>query len=124
MFPNVSKWEKRTNRITEYIIAYVDDLRALDYSTEQAWHIVQRAYSYIQYLGIQDAARKLSLDEGPWSGGGYFTTNLNLTKSVTKEKWEKGRILVNDLVNEQGGDPRKQLSYKKLEIQFDFRFRT
>ena len=114
-FPNVYKWDGRAKRIAGDIIAYVDDLRAIGFSMEQAWLIVRRVGSYLQYLGIQDAARKRRLDEGPWAGGVYSTTNKNITKSVTKEKWEKGRKLIEDLVKEIGGDPLIQVSYKNLE---------
>ena len=55
-------------RIAGDIIADVDDLRAIGFSMEQAWLIARRVGSYLQYLGIQDAARKRRLDEGPWAG--------------------------------------------------------
>ena len=114
-FPNVYKWDNRSKRIAGDIIAYVDDLRAIGFSMEQAWLIARRVASHLQYLGIQDAARKRRLDEGPWAGGVYSTNNRNITKSVTKEKWEKGRKLINDLIKEIGEIPLKQLSYKLLE---------
>ena len=74
-FPNVYKWDSRLERITGELIAYIDDLRSIGFSLEQAWLISRRVCSYLQYLGIQDAARKRRLDEGPWAGGVYTTTN-------------------------------------------------
>ena len=114
-FPNVYKWDNIAKRIAGDIIAYVDDLRAIGFSMEQAWLIARRVGSYLQHLGIQDAARKRRLDEGPWAGGVYATTDRNITKTVTKEKWEKGRKVIQDIVDEIGGDPSKQVSYKQLE---------
>ena len=34
---------------------------------------------------------------------------------MTKEKWEQGRKLIDDLVKEIGGYPLKQVLYKQLE---------
>ena len=85
-FPNVYKWDNIPKRIAGDITSYVDDLRAIGFSMEQARLIARRVGSYLQYLGIQDAARKRRLDEGPWAGGVYSTTNRNIIKSVTKEK--------------------------------------
>ena len=79
-FPNVYKWDSRKLRIAGELIAYVDDLRALGFSLEYAWQIARRACSYLQYLGIQDAARKRRVDEGPWAGGLYSTSNHKITK--------------------------------------------
>ena len=74
-FPNVYKWDYRKNRISGELIAYVDDLRALGFSLEHSWLIATRVCTYLQYLGIQDAARKRRVDEGPWAGGLYSVSS-------------------------------------------------
>ena len=98
-FPKVYKWDKYTKRIAGELIAYIDDLRSIGFSLEQAWLIARWVGSYLQYLGIQDAARKRRLDEGPWSGGLYSTANNKVTKTVTEAKWLKGKTLIQGLVD-------------------------
>ena len=114
-FPNVYKWDKYVKRIAGELIAYIDDLRAIGFSLEHAWQIARRIGSYLQHLGIQDAARKRRLDEGPWAGGIYSTSNKEVTKTVTDEKWSKGKLLVQGLVEDLNQSPTRQLSYKRLE---------
>lgn len=114
-FPNVYKWDERKKRIAGDLIAYVDDLRSIGYSMEDAWQITRRVCSHIQYLGIQDAARKRRVDEGPWAGGVYSTSHSKVTKSVTEEKWNKGKVLIDSLLEDMEKDPSKPLEYKRLE---------
>ena len=71
--------------------------------------------AYLQYLGIQDAARKRRVDEGPWAGGLYATVNHKITKSVPQEKWDKAKRLLAELRLEIGGNKSKKLNYKGLE---------
>ena len=114
-FPSVYKWDRTKNRIAGDVVAYVDDLRAVGFSLEHAWQISRRVCSYLQYLGIQDAARKRRLDEGPWAGGIYATQNLQITKTVTIEKWEKGRKLIMELVDDLRKDKNVKIEFKRLE---------
>ena len=114
-FPEVYKWDERSKRIAGDLISYIDDLRAIGFSMEQAWLIARRVASYLQYLRIQDAARKRRLDEGPWAGGIYGTADKSITKTVTKEKWMKARTLIFELQHEIDMNPQGPLSYKKLE---------
>ena len=89
------------------MIAYIDDLRAIGFSIEQAWLIARRVASYLQYLGIQGR-----FDEGPWAGGTYSTSDKSITKTVTKEKWIKARTLIQELQLEINQNPGGQLSHK------------
>ena len=93
----------------------MDDLRALGFSLEHSWLIARRVCTYLQYLGIQDAARKRRVDEGPWAGGLYSTAKNRITKSVPQEKWDKAKKLIAKLKKEIGGNTNKKLSYKELE---------
>ena len=82
---------------------------------EEACQIARRVALYLQYLGIQDAARKRRVDEGPWAGGIYETLHKKVTKTVTQDKWLKARKLISDLNKDISGDFSKPLLYKKLE---------
>ena len=57
-YPKVYKWDERTKRIAGDLISYIDDLRAIWFSMEEAWRIARRVASHMKYLGMQDAARK------------------------------------------------------------------
>ena len=114
-FPKVYKWDMYAKRIAGELIAYIDDLRSIGFSLEQAWLIARRVGSYLQYLGIQDAARKRRLDEGPWAGGMFSTANNKVTKTVTQAKWLKAKMLIQGLVVDLKQDPETKLCYKRLE---------
>ena len=113
--PNVFKWNSIAQRIGGDIKAYVDDLRALGWSLEHAWRIARWVASRLQYLGIQDAARKRRIDNGPWAGCVYVTTPTKVQRTVTKDKWNKGRnyiLELNELIYDQ---KLKKLSFNYLE---------
>ena len=113
--PNVYKWDDVRKQIAGDLKAYVDDLRVVGFSLDQAWAIARRVASYLQYLGIQDAPRKRRVDHGPWAGGLYSTTSESISKSVTQAKWDKGKRLVNDLIELIQDQIDKEVSYKLLE---------
>ena len=69
----------------------------------------------LQYLGMQDAARKRRIGDGPWAGGIYDTSHGKIQKTVTKEKWNKGRDLLLGLKEEHTKDPTKSYCFKRLE---------
>ena len=70
-YPQVYKWDERSKIIAGDLIAYIDVLRAIGFSMKEAWRIARRVGSYLQYLGIQDAARKRM----PWI---HFTSTTAL----------------------------------------------
>ena len=113
--PNVFKFDDINKRIAGDLIAYVDDLRTLGHSLEEAWRIARQVMSRLQYLGIQDAARKRRVGEGPWAGGVYTTHHGKIRKTVTKEKWQKGRTFLKELKAESIEDPTQSFCYKRLE---------
>ena len=113
--PNVYKWDKVAQRIAGDLIAFIDDLRAIGYNLEEAWRIARWIASKLEFLGIQDAPRKRRLDNGPWAGGLFDTTKGKITKTVTKEKWNKGKKYIRELKEELTIDPKKKLEYKRLE---------
>ena len=69
----------------------------------------------MQYLGIQDAAIKRRVDEEPWAGGMFSTSDNRVTKTVTEAKWLKAKTLIQGLVDDLKQEPEAMLSYKRLE---------
>ena len=113
--PNVMKWNNSTQRIAGDIKAYVDDLRAVGWSKEHAWSIAHLIASRLQFLGIQDAPRKRRIDNGPWAGSVFLTSESTIQKTVTNEKWDKARSYIAQLNTTLKNDPNADLSYKSLE---------
>ena len=66
---------------------FADNLRAIRYTLEQAWKIARRLTSKLEFLGIQDTARKRRTYNGLWSRGKYGTETQTITKTVTINKW-------------------------------------
>ena len=89
--PNVFKWDSISETITGDLISFVDDLRAIGYSLEQAWEIARWVASKLEYLGIQDTPRKRRIDNGPCAGALFDTKEDKITKTVTQEKWIKAK---------------------------------
>ena len=113
--PNVFKFDDIKKRIAGNLVVYVDDLRTLGYSLEEAWRIARQVMSRLQYLGIQDAARKRRIGDGPWAGGVYSTDQGKIRKTVTKEKWMKGRTFLVELKAEYVENPDQAFCYKRIE---------
>jgi hypothetical protein len=57
----------------------------------------------MQYLGIQDAPRKfrpqLQDQAGPWTGTIFKIDGATISKTVSQEKWTKGRDIISNLAN-------------------------
>ena len=115
LLPNVFKFDEINKRVAGDLIAYVDDLRTLGSSLEEAWRIARQVMTRLQYLGIQDAARKRRIGDGPWARGIYNTDHGQIRKTVTKEKWLKGRTFLQELKEEFLKDPSQSFYYKRLE---------
>ena len=109
------KWDAILNRISGDIKAYVDDLRAIGWSLEHAWKIAHMVAARLQYLGIQDAPRKRRIDNGPWAGAIYKSSETKISKTVSKEKWEKGKDYINQLNLIFKDDKNASVEYKLLE---------
>ena len=63
--PTVIKWDYLCERIAGDIKAFVNELRAIDTSTDHAWRIARWASSRIKFFGCQDVTRKRRVDQGP-----------------------------------------------------------
>jgi len=122
--PNVMKWNDSVDRLAGDIITFVDDLRASGYDRENAWQVARQITSRLQYLGIQDAARKRrpsSQSGGAWAGTIFEITKDTICKTVSQEKWEKGRSLVREFT-ERCNDPQQppRFNHKDLERKRGF----
>ena len=116
--PRVMKWDSSSQKIAGDILAFVDDLRASGATLEEAWQVARQVASRLQYLGIQDAPRKRrpsSLTPGAWAGAILATEGGKVSKSVTKEKWSKAKLMIQELLDEITSDPLALLSFKRLE---------
>ena len=81
------------------VLDYVDDNRTTGHSYEAAWRASTDLAKGYSFLGIQDATRKRrspSLAPGPWAGA-VVRTNDGVRKSVTQERWDKTRKLLQEL---------------------------
>jgi hypothetical protein len=105
-------------------ITFVDDLRASGYDSESAWQVARQVAGRLQYLGIQDAARKRrpsTQKGGAWAGCVYQISPSKIGKTVTQEKWDKARGIVLSIAEKVLGDgPMQDLDHKLLEQQRGF----
>jgi hypothetical protein len=105
---------------------FVDDGRATGQTVEHAWAISRQGGSRFQYKGIQDASRKRkppARKPGAWAGAVFATPASSVTKTVTKEKWEKAKRIVNALqetISAEKNLDKVLLDYKELEIARGF----
>jgi len=113
--PNVFKWDDLVKNIAGEIMAYVDDLRATGRSLEHAWAIARQVAAKLQYLGIQDAARKRRIDGGPWAGTIFETSEDKVQTTVSNSKWVKGREYIKFLESEIKDNPSCLFQFKLLE---------
>ena len=113
--PFVFKWDSTFKLISASIRAYVNDLRIVAANKELSWQAARQTASCIQYLGSQDAPRKRRLDNGPWVGTMFDTSNGFISKTVTQAKWDKGKQLIQSLMDDISKDPTCQFEYKRLE---------
>jgi hypothetical protein len=130
--PKVMKWDSKNNWIVCDLVVFVNDLRGSVPSVELTWAVYQVVASRIQYLGIQEASRKRcppTRTPGAWAGGGFKMSATHVSITVSQDKWEKGKKLINDLwsiIEESGcskeGDDLSGifLDFKALEITRGF----
>lgn len=122
--PRVYKWDRIRGCIAGDLVIFVDDVRAAAITIELAWAIARQVCSRVQYLGVQDAARKRkppTRTPGAWAGAVFATTDDTVTKTVTQDKWDKAKKIItslNDKVREGGTDAR--LGYKEIEVARGF----
>ena len=89
---------RRDGGLASEVIQYVDDLRLVACSAEQAWLASSQVAKGLCWLGLQDAARKrrrCSQKPGAWAGCLIATDDpRGVTKYVTEERWCKFRTKI------------------------------
>ena len=121
--PWIYKWNKLVMKIAGDLATYVDDLRVAGYDIDNTWLVARRVASRFQYLGIQDAPRKRRCStqtSGAWGGGIFSITPEKITKTVSQEKWTKGRLMVRDLFEMVSKNRSAILGHKSLEKRRGF----
>ena len=116
--PRVMKWDEALQKIAADILGFVDDLRASGYSIEAAWAVARQVASRLQYLGIQDAPRRRrppSRTPGAWAGAVFATKDGKVTKSISQDKWDKAKGMIQGLIDKAKNDPYHEFGYKRLE---------
>jgi len=96
--PWVSKVRAEDGKIANDFVTYVDDTRTCGNSWSEARQASRVVASKLNWLGIQDAARKRRdpcQDPGPWAGSVVQVSPEGaVTVSATQERWEKTRNIV------------------------------
>jgi hypothetical protein len=122
--PLVMKWNDRVDQLAGDVITFVEDLRATGHNSKSDWQVARQVASRLQYLGIQDAPRKRrpsNQNPGAWDGCVFKISPNKIGKTVTKEKWEKARAIVEAIVEKVLSDgPLPDLDHKELERQRGF----
>ena len=87
------KWDSTLKRIAGDLVAFVDDLRASGFDKESAWAITRQFFSRLQYLGIQDAPRRIRpstrKEASAWSDSVFKTFGDKVKISFTQKKMEQ-----------------------------------
>ncbi len=115
--PWVAKYRSEDGHIASDLFIFVDDLRPTGPSKEEAWLAARRAASTLNYLGIQDAPRKRresSQSPGAWAGRGIKTGPDGTFVLTSREKWDKARTQMKEVLAMLTKDPTK-MNRKRLE---------
>jgi hypothetical protein len=95
--PWVSKIREENGRIAGDMFSFVDDLRPMSTSKEEAWKAARRIGATLGFLGLQDASRKRrdgSQTSGAWSGLVIRMDKGGVWVMVSHDKLDKAKSLV------------------------------
>ena len=125
-WPKVMKWVSDPGVVAGDAVTFVDNVRMTGCSKENC-HAVHRQFaSTFQWLGMQDAPRKFrppsQLYAGAWTGTIFKISPSTISKSVSQEKWDKGRAIVAAMSERcrSTADSRPVLNRKELERETGF----
>ena len=93
------KWNEHVNSLAGDLVTFVDDMRVMGYSIENCWQCGRKLSATLQFLGIQEAARKRTsptLNANAWAGCVAKTDGL-VSKSIAQAKWDKAKLLIAEL---------------------------
>ena len=106
------------------IVTFVDDVRGSGFSLEHEWLVGMQMAKRIQYLGSQNAARKVRppvKKPGVWAGAIFDTSDPNkITMTVSQEKWTKGKEMVEATYQEWKTSTDGRLEFKTMEKRRGF----
>jgi hypothetical protein len=114
--PWVSKM-RLDGKIAADLFIFVDDLTPTGPGRKLSWQAARRAASLLNWLGIQDAARKrrdASQSPGAWSGCVIRVTADGVFILSDEEKWRKAKDLLHEVLALLESDP-ENLPRKRLE---------
>lgn len=132
-YPKVMKWktgksDSDRGHVAGDVVTFVDDVRVTGYSKGNCWEVYRQFASRIQFLGMQNAPRKFrppsQSNAGAWTGTIFKIGTDQITKSVSQEKWDKGRRMVAQLLETvtttEDKDFRPALDRRELEKETGF----
>jgi hypothetical protein len=130
-YPKVMKWrdsnkESNMGLVAGDVVTFVDDVRITGYSKSNCWQVYHQFASRVQFLGMQNAPRKFrapsQANAGAWTGTIFKVGSHRITKTVSQEKWDKGRAMIKRRVAELRSteDGRPFLDRKELEKETGF----
>ena len=118
-FPWIYKWDNIRKSVAGAIVTFVDDGRASGKDSEHAWQVGQQAAKRLQYLGIQNAPRKIrpptQVKTGAWAGSNIEASHESVFKSIAKSKWDRVLPIVRRILLEIESTPDGKLEFKQLE---------
>ena len=122
--PWVFRWNKRWVCIAGGILTFVDHVRGSGSSLGHAWRVGMQLAKRIQYLGSQNAARKVRppvRKPGAWAGAIFDTSeNDRITMTVSQEKWNKGKSIIESTWQELETSTDGKLDFKEMEKRRGF----
>ncbi len=95
--PWVAKMRLSDGRIACDVFIYVDDLRTSGPTETECWEVSRRVASCLNWLGLQDAARKRrppSQEPGAWSGSIVHSSSDQVEVLVSQERWDKAKSIL------------------------------
>ena len=130
-YPKVMKWKTDLEaggggHVAGDVVTFVDDVRATGYSKGNCWDVYHQFASRVQFLGMQNAPRKFrppsQTNAGAWTGTIFKIGSSHITKTVSQEKWDKGRGMIERRLREAGAskDARPFLDRRLLERETGF----
>ena len=104
----MSKIRDIDEKVAADFCQYIDDIRASGATYEECWQAARRVASVLQYLGLQDAARKVRppvQDGSTWAGSVVATHSSEVAKLVTEKRWAKTRTIIRKWVQAHRESP-------------------
>ena len=98
----VAKIRISDGKVAADLVIYVDDLRFLAPSLDEAWAAAHQTGSLMSFLGVQDASRKrreCSQTPGAWAGSVVRSMGGEVVILTSEEKWIKLKGLILEMWN-------------------------